>query len=539
MPGLAWTKRLGQRIGGGDRGWSLVCVVLAVALSFVLARPFLGIELTSDEGGYAYVAQRWSSGQGHLYDDLWVSRPQGIFLVYRFIFWSLGTSTVAIHLAAWFANVGTMVVVWAFAREAAGRRVANLAVLIVAVTAGSPAIEGFTANGEVFMALPLAAAALVMLRGNRVGWPRRHLLGAGLLVGLATVIKPSAMFMLPAFILFIWLTSDRRGVVPVRRWVWLGTGFALAIVPAAVHGWYVGWDKYVFAVITYRSRYQSFTTSPPAHQLVSVAALAIRTLPLIAAVLMPVYVGWRHTRKRRGARIPSRGAVTTGIGIVWRPSFGEWPRVPSDDGRALLRLWLVASFAGVAIGGDWFPHYLVQAVAPASIWLAWKLHGVTDGLPSGPRWLVAATVAVLLLAPYHVVVEAKGNTDALTNAIFERSTYPGQEEIAAYLRDHSVPETPIYVAFYQAPIYFLADRPAAYPHLYGKELVAIPGATDDLIEMVRRPTRPLYLVDLGQVSPFADGGAAFWLAVKENYSLETIIHGSSIYRAKPLDVTNA
>ncbi|MCC6703236.1 MAG: hypothetical protein IT334_00080, partial [Thermomicrobiales bacterium] len=55
---------------------------LAIALSFLVRLPFLNVGMISDEGGYAYVAQRWFDGRGVLYDDIWVSRPQGIFVAY-------------------------------------------------------------------------------------------------------------------------------------------------------------------------------------------------------------------------------------------------------------------------------------------------------------------------------------------------------------------------------------------------------------------------------------------------------------------------
>src|SRR4051812_43982020 len=99
---------------------------LAMALSLLLRLPFLNVPLISDEGGYAYAAQRWLDGRGDLYRDLVFDRPQGIFLVYGLIQHTLGMDVVAIRLGAWLATAATMVLIWAFARRATGDRAASL-----------------------------------------------------------------------------------------------------------------------------------------------------------------------------------------------------------------------------------------------------------------------------------------------------------------------------------------------------------------------------------------------------------------------------
>src|SRR5215211_2920014 len=99
-------------------GWRWFFV--AVGVSLALRLPFLSLPMISDEGGYAYVAQRWLAGEGRLYHDLWVSRPQGIFVVYGLILQGVGTSVEAMRFGAWLATVGTLGFVWLFARAWAG-----------------------------------------------------------------------------------------------------------------------------------------------------------------------------------------------------------------------------------------------------------------------------------------------------------------------------------------------------------------------------------------------------------------------------------
>ena len=67
---------------------------LAIVLSLLLRIPYLRVGMISDEGGYAYVARRWLEGRGTLYNDIWVSRPQGIFVVYAAIMRTIPGSSV-------------------------------------------------------------------------------------------------------------------------------------------------------------------------------------------------------------------------------------------------------------------------------------------------------------------------------------------------------------------------------------------------------------------------------------------------------------
>ena len=62
--------------------WALAASAVA---AFLLHIPFLSTPLSVDEGGYGYVAHWWARG-ADLYGDVWVDRPQGLLLLYR---WAL------------------------------------------------------------------------------------------------------------------------------------------------------------------------------------------------------------------------------------------------------------------------------------------------------------------------------------------------------------------------------------------------------------------------------------------------------------------
>jgi hypothetical protein len=57
-------------------------ILAAAGLAMLLRAPFVFTGLSTDEGGYAYVAQQWSHG-AHLYVTGWIDRPQGLLVIYR------------------------------------------------------------------------------------------------------------------------------------------------------------------------------------------------------------------------------------------------------------------------------------------------------------------------------------------------------------------------------------------------------------------------------------------------------------------------
>lgn len=508
---------------------------LAVLASLLVRLPFLRLPMISDEGGYAYVAQRWFDGRGQLYHDIWVSRPQGIFVAYGTIMSTLGGSVEAIRLGAWFFAAGTVIVTWFIARELFDTRVANLAAMLCAVIGGSPSIEGFTANAEVFMAFPAALAAWATLRACRRGWPGHLLILIGVLAAVSMLLKPSGFVMLAVAGGMLWFSS---AMVPnrilARRYGWLGLGFLLGMLPSVIHGLFLGWSEYVFASLTYRLSFQSSATVGIGHHLRAIFWLGWRISPLLLLTLV-LGVLWLSL----DPRIPRAGLAPSPIQQFGRIGTGFLPQIrpkqvsPGWEVRALLALWLVSCGIGIAMGGDWWYHYIIQIVAPFSIWLAMMLVSLVRRSDTRQQVaLVAATVLALLL-PFGVL--AKGSADSISIELFNHSGYPEQDAVAAYLRTHSAPETPIFAAFDEAALYYLADRPATYRYMYDQELRAIPNAYGNLLAMLLSPNRPLYIVGTKQRPPFSDQGKQFWWAVADHYHLETIVDGVPIYRANSWD----
>jgi 4-amino-4-deoxy-L-arabinose transferase-like glycosyltransferase len=498
----------------------------AVLLSFLLRVPFFQVGLISDEGGYAYVAQRWLDGRGTLYDDIWVSRPQGIFVAYAGIMETLGTSAADLRFGAWLFVVATMPFVFAFARAYAGHRAGIVALLLFAVLSASPAIEGFTANAEVFMALPCAAAAWLALRAQRRGWSWHTMVAIGVLSAFATLLKPSGVVMIPVVMLFVVLVGTGGLRDAVRRIAWLWLGVLAGVAPALIHGYIVGWDNFVFASVTYRIDYQSSATVSWHQHLSSIVSMTMRVLPLMIGCVLTAIL-------RRRLKVAEPRFAFIGGGSQFAADLGWIERLRLATRRnpvtVLLWGWLLACVAGISMGGDWWFHYLIQIAAPFSIWIAPMMLDVGDRLRGIARWTYVAAICAVLLYPF--TVAASGNPYDTTASLYPNQKYEGQAQVAAYIREHATPDTPILVAFDQAALYYLSDHPAAYRYMYEQEMKAIPNAEQQLVAIVSSENRPEYVIDTDEDAPFADSGKAFWDAVQQNYQIEVVINGFKIYRS--------
>jgi 4-amino-4-deoxy-L-arabinose transferase-like glycosyltransferase len=496
-------------------------LVAALLLSFVVRIPFLLMPLTSDEGGYAYAAKRWVAGQGRLYHDLYIDRPQGIFLFYALIEHTLGTGTLAIRLGAWIATALTLFAVWLIAKEGAVREVAAVATIAFALLASSPTIEGFTANSEVFMALPAAWCALLLLRASRRDWPWRPLVLAGFLATAAALTKQSGIVMAPvggAFILRCLANRPRR---LARACLLFALGGLVATAPALLHGWMLGWNAYLAAVVG-RAQSRSALNVTWAVQVQAIILLVKSIMPVIyvaivvlLARLILVRAPKRMPRSRRAA---NRLAPT-------------WPLVaPGTELTALLRLWGIGALVGISMSGDWYKHYIIQMAAPLAIWIGMQLQPMRGVAPKFLHAGIVVTVATILLTQYQVAVTTRANANKMAMPVFGRD-YSAEYDVGNYVRAHTGPTDTIYVTYYHAGIYYLADRPSAYPYLYLLQLLARPNAETELIARLQAPDHPIYVIDAHQWQPFPNGSERFWATVHANYQLETSIDGIDLYRA--------
>ena len=486
----AFLARIAVR--GSARPWatlrpnSLTLIAIASALLTLAVRlPFLDWPLTVDEAGYAYGAHWWSQGLSLYSDELWFDRPQGIFVAYRVGMWLFGESTEAmrIHGALWSATTTVLLVL--LAARMFDRRVALITGLLFAVLSGAPQIEGWVANAEIFM-LTAATASAYFVWG-------KHWFAAGLLAGIAIALKPSGG---AALLLAVWWLAHQRE--SYRGWSMLAAGTALPLLASLAHGIATaGLYDYAYATLLFRLQ------EGGSHDLL--LSLAVGTTltvvvwgPLVAALLL----GWRHI-----ANLQSE--------------------------RRFLLAWFVTSVAGMAMGGNWWAHYFQQFIPPFTLVAVAGFAGVarSNGLMPSRFLVVGGAVTVIAISVY-IAPYALMRPDAGMDAVFQSGIYRSNGDAAQYLRDHTDTNDRVYVAAAGPDILYLADRRSMVPHLYGQQLVDLPGALELVFRGIEQRDAAYVVVLPWQFSTESPGHVRLLSQIETNYLLDRTFGDIEVWKRR-------
>lgn len=298
---------------------------------------------------YAVIGHELNAGRA-LYSDLWDNKPPAVYAVYAFADRCFGETWRAVYAI----NLFFALIVLAACYRAGG----VWAALFWTVVAGDLYLEGNQPNTELMMnaCLTAAAALLWWTRGDS----RRHAINAGVLMGLACLFKPIAVF--PAFALTI--TSVR----------WRDAAIAAAGVIAAVCAYFAltgRWAVFAASVVTYNQALavHGAWAGSPFHRLCALFSPGFLTSVLPNGAWRP----W----------LLLSGLSLLGMAWGWLEEDGRW--------RAWLA-WAAGTWVAIALPGYFFPHYFQLGIPVLCIGAAWL---VAD--PRFGRWAGAITVALLLL----------------------------------------------------------------------------------------------------------------------------------------------
>jgi len=459
--------------------------ILAAALLAVLLRvPFMFTGLSTDEGGYAYVAQQWSRG-ARLYDVAWLDRPQGLLLAYRALLW-LDDAGWTIRIGMVLAGAIITLALGAIGWQLVDRRVGVAAAWLYAVVGVAPHLEGMTLNGELLASVPstvsIALAGCWWRRSRSLWW----LVAAGLLAGAALTVKQSGVDgIVVGFVI----------VVLVRRWraaAVFAAGAAVPLFASALHGIAVGWSAYWTALVGYQLSAMGGEGSN---------------------------AGTRWTDLAQHA-----GYIAWDLALILVVSLFGWRRLDSG-GRRIVGAWLLAGFVGVNLGGSYWPHYFVQPL-PALVLLAAV---AVVGL-SAVRLRLALGAAVVLPTLVWLAALVPMSPGRRADTIPYDALAARDDKIAAAIRAGTTPADRIYVLESEAYLYFAAHRESPYPYLWGKPIDKIPDALPRLRAMLTSPQRPVLVVlDTPPAAVDPSGGIAADLAA--NYHLDEVVQGVPILRA--------
>lgn len=453
------------RAAGAGRRAMVFAVVGVAALAVLVRAPFFFWPLLDDEGAYAYTAYWWSRGLTLYSDELWFDKPQAIFVAYKAGSLLLGDATWAIRLWAALWAAGATVIVWLIARRLFDGRVAVTAALLYALFSAHTHIDGYSANAEVFMLLPATLSAYYLLRGQPAA--------AGLAASAAVVLKPSGA---SALLLGVaWFAYMREGW---RHWLRFAVASAALPVAALAHGALtVGLRDYLDAVV-----WQRVAVARP-NQLTATVRGLVNTFPVWAP-----------------------------LGVLAR--FG----MPGMHGRArvFLILWLLSSMAGIAMGGNWWPHYFMQLMPPLAVVAGAGLSRLWSSTVAR-RWAGLLLVIAALFVPAELASAGphQGSWD-----FWRRNGYLVAEDAASYIRARTTEADEIFVAFTHADVQHLTRRRSSSPYLYLRLLLAYPGAFDRLIESIDA-REPAYVL-LMRPSRDALAEGTFLQALRRGYEVERV-----------------
>ena len=476
-----------------SRRWPLITVIVASALVALAVRvPFFFWPLTVDEAGYAYGARWWFDGVTMYSDDLWFDRPQGIFVAYQAGMAFLGGSTEAIRIIGAVWSMATTGIVVLVAARMFSLRVAAIAGPLFAVISVAPLIDGYASNAEVFMILGTTASAYAL-------W-RRQWLVAGLVLGLAILLKPSAGVGL--ILGAAWLWNERAST---RDWALFFGGIALPMALALAHGVLtVGIYDYLFATVLFR-----LTTGGEADPIFQLVEGWSRVTPVIFPLLLIAIVGARALRAHP---------------IAYR----------------FLSIWVGTSFLGIAMGGNWWEHYFLQAIPPLVIIVAVVVDAAVNAASrsawfstwSPPTGTAVAAVGATALAFVALIMPwALMDPDDGATLLYDMNGYQGNEEIARYLADRTDPTDEVFIGISHASLLYLTGRQNSSPYLYKQQTSEIPGAIDDIADELAAGV-PAYVLILPRQLELYDPEGRIWESLRESYVYERSFRTAEVWRRR-------
>jgi len=419
---------------------ALVLLALCAGLRIVsLVRPCL----SDDEATYCVVAREMLHGRV-LYRDVVDHKPPLIYLTYAAAQAVGGAANGMLLL-----HILTIVVVWAtalllgrIARRAGDTVPENdvpfvASLLYVVFTTTLLDFDALAANCELYMLLPLTASVLLYLQGFRTA-RIADLLGAGALVGVATLYKYQAAVQLPLYALHLLVVHRRRLLNLATGWGALALG---ATVPVGAALWALDRSGALGAALFWFSFNGKYI-----RQGMHLGEVAVRAVPRISYGVVPALLLWV-------------------LGL--RAALGRWRRREADPAGLFLIGWCAVSLLATTAGGRFFGHYFHQVTAPLAVlaapgavrlWRARRTFGLLAvGLPAAVFLLVG-----LFHAP---MARAVGATD------------PDSAAIAASIRARSGPDDGLVVWGNLPLLYFEARRPLGTRFVFSNYQTGLSPAT--------------------------------------------------------------
>jgi hypothetical protein len=116
--------------------------------------------------------------------------------------------------------------------------------------------------------------------------------------------------------------------------------------------------------------------------------------------------------------------------------------------------------------------------------------------------------------------------------LYHRPPYLIGAQIADYLHAHAAPDDMLYVAFYEADLYYLTELRSSSHYLFRLDLDRLPGAFDSVVDDVAS-RKPTYVLDLRQALDPRLDRERFYRALRAGYVPEAVVGSAVLYHRIP------
>jgi len=486
-------------------------VLAAVAVVTLIVRLRLaGVPLERDEGEYAYAGQLILHGYPP-YALAYNMKFPGTYYAYALILAVFGPSPWGIHVGLIILNLSTAAVIWRIGVRVIGSLAGALAAACFLILSLDRGVLGVFAHATHFVLLPALAGLFVLIR-SRARRPGATL-AAGVLLGLAALMKQQGVFFLPLGVAIA--ASDFSETNLVRHRVGRARRAGLVLAGAALP---LAALCLVLLVQSVLGRFWFWT--------IDYARAYVGVVPLDRAWSI-FATEWAHVAGHTMAIwvVAAAGGLT-----LWLTS---WP----PQCRFVLTGLAVAGLAAITPGFYFREHYWIlmlpavslcagvaAAAAERVLTRVWRARGMA-------ALIVSASAAVIFVAyaaaqwTYCFVTTPV----ALSRELFGPNPFPEAAGIARYIHDRTGPGGRIAVLGSEPEIYFYADRASATGYIYMYPFMeSQPFAAPMQREMTQEivAARPAYLVLVSVPTSWSDG----------QFSMPPILRWSQAYTKQCYDL---
>jgi Dolichyl-phosphate-mannose-protein mannosyltransferase len=226
-----------------DPLWILLIPIVGVLIFTVFRFNLLDMPFERDEGHYGYVGSLVLDGKIP-YQDYFDNKPPGFFYVYAFLEMIFGKTVFGLHLAFLIINIINSYSIYFITKKLIGVKEAAISVIIFNILSINPFLNGFTIQTE-FLVVLFGLGSLLLVINATVFW---KFILAGMLGGMALMIKQPGIFFIATIGLYILLEKEKTNANKVKNILFYGlgiativAGFGLLMVSYGVYDQFMYW----------------------------------------------------------------------------------------------------------------------------------------------------------------------------------------------------------------------------------------------------------------------------------------------------------